>query len=170
VASEACQDILYCRLAESAALGLQAGAKNLIQMSKAVSSGIQYRERVEDGRRSHQRRDGTHPQRHQCRTCLVSPGGVALGPDALLSPEVVERLPHHLHRLGARGHLRRLSSLRRLELVDLLLQCLHFPLQALLFLLCLELKLVQQLVPPCPHLLPEGEVLLLPGEISCSFL
>jgi hypothetical protein len=37
------------------------------------------------------------------------------------------------------------------------------------FLLCLELNLIQQLVPPCPHLHPEGEVLLLPGEISCPF-
>jgi hypothetical protein len=88
----------------------------------------------------------------------------------LLSPEVVECLPHHLHRLGARYHLRCLSSLRYLELADLLLQCPHFPLQTLPFLLCLELKLIQQLVPPCPHLLPEGEVLLLPGEISRSFL
>ena len=45
----------------------------------------------------------------------------------------------------------------------------HFPLQTLPFLLCLELKLIQQLVPPCPHLLPEGKVLLLPSEVSCSF-
>jgi hypothetical protein len=48
-----------------------------------------------------------------------------LSSDALLCPEVVKCLPHHLHRLGARGRLRRL---RRLELADLLLQCLHFPL------------------------------------------
>jgi hypothetical protein len=92
------------------------------------------------------------------------------GPWVLLSPEVVERLPHHLHRLGARGCLRRLSSLRRLELAGLLLQCLLFPLQSLLFLLRLELKLDQQLVPPFPHLLSEGEVLLLLGEIRSLFL
>jgi hypothetical protein len=88
----------------------------------------------------------------------------------LLSPKVIERLPHHLHRLGAQGCLCRLSSLRRLEPANLLLQCPLFPLQSLLFLLGLELKLDQQLVPPFPHLLLEGEVLLLPGEISCSFL
>jgi hypothetical protein len=64
VAPEACQDVLDCRPAESATLGLQAGAKNLIQTSEAVSSGIQYRERIRDGRRTHQCRDGTHPQRH----------------------------------------------------------------------------------------------------------
>jgi hypothetical protein len=40
VAPEACQDVLYCRPGESAALGLQAGTKNLIQTSEAVSSGI----------------------------------------------------------------------------------------------------------------------------------
>jgi hypothetical protein len=62
VAPEACQDVLYCQPAKSAVLGLQAGAKNLIQTSEAVSSGIQYREHVGDGRRPHQRRDGTHPQ------------------------------------------------------------------------------------------------------------
>jgi hypothetical protein len=128
VAPETCQDILYCRPTESASLGLQVGAKNLIQTSEAVSSGIQYRERVGDGRRPHQRQDGTHPQWYQCRTCLTSSGGDALGPGALLSPEVVERLPHHLHRLGARGRLRRLSSLRRLEPAGLLLQCPLFPL------------------------------------------
>jgi hypothetical protein len=33
VAPEACQDVLYCRPTESAALGLQAGAKNMIQTS-----------------------------------------------------------------------------------------------------------------------------------------
>ena len=135
-----------------------------------LSSGIQYRERVGDGRRPHQRRDGTHPQRHQCRTYLASPSGDALGPGALLSSEVVECLPHHLHHLGARGRLHRLSGLCCLELADLLLQCPHFPLQTLPFLLCFELKLIYQLVSPCPHLLPEGEVLLLPGEISRSFL
>jgi hypothetical protein len=42
VAPEARQDVLDGRPAESAALGLQAGAKNLIQTSEAVSSGIQY--------------------------------------------------------------------------------------------------------------------------------
>jgi hypothetical protein len=82
------------------------------------------------------------PRQHQCRTCLANPDGDALGPGTLLSPEVVERLPHHLHRLGGRDRLCRLSSLRRLELADLLLQCLHFPLQMLPSLLCLELKLV----------------------------
>jgi hypothetical protein len=61
---EACQDVFYCRPAKSTALGLQAGAKNLIQTSKADNSGIQYRERVGDGRRPLQRRDGAHPQRH----------------------------------------------------------------------------------------------------------
>jgi hypothetical protein len=40
VALEACQDVFYCRPTKFAALSLQAGAKNLIQTSKAVSSGI----------------------------------------------------------------------------------------------------------------------------------
>jgi hypothetical protein len=88
----------------------------------------------------------------------------------LLSLKVIERLPHHLHHLGTQGRLRHLSSLRRLEPVDLLLQCLLFLLQLLLFLLCLELILDPQLVPPFPHLLPKGEVLILLGEISRSFL
>ena len=90
MAPEACQDVFYCRPAKFAALGLQAGAKNPIQTSKTLSSGIQYRERIGDGRRLHQRWDGTHPQGHQCCTCLANPGGDALGPGALLSPEVVE--------------------------------------------------------------------------------
>jgi hypothetical protein len=98
---EACQDVFYRRPAKSAALGLQAGAKNLIQTLKTLSSGIQYRERVGDGRRLHQRRDGAHPQRHQRCACLTSLGGNALGPGALLSLEVIECIPHHLHRLEA---------------------------------------------------------------------
>jgi hypothetical protein len=61
---EACQDVLDGRPIESAALSLQADAKNLIQTSEAVSNGIQYRERVGDGRRLHQCQDGTHPQWH----------------------------------------------------------------------------------------------------------
>jgi hypothetical protein len=84
----------------------------------------------------------------------------------LLCPEVVKCLPHHLHCLGAQGRLRRL---RCLELADLFLQRPHFPFQTLHFLRCLELKLIQQLVLPYPHLLLEGEVLLLPSEVSCSF-
>jgi hypothetical protein len=84
----------------------------------------------------------------------------------LLCPEVVKCLPQHLQCLGARGRLRRLCYL---ELADLPLQRSHFPFLTLHFLLCLELKLIKQLVPPCPHLLPEGEVLLLPSEVSCSF-
>jgi hypothetical protein len=61
VAPEARQDVLDGRPVKFASLGLQAGAKNLIQTSKAVSSGIQYWERVGDGRWPHQCRDGTHP-------------------------------------------------------------------------------------------------------------
>jgi hypothetical protein len=64
MAPEACQDVFYRRLAKSAALGLQAGAKNLIQTSKAVSSRIQYQERNGDGRWPHQCWDGAHPQWH----------------------------------------------------------------------------------------------------------
>jgi hypothetical protein len=43
VAPEACQDVFYRQPAKSAALGVQAGAKNPIQTSKTLSSGIQYR-------------------------------------------------------------------------------------------------------------------------------
>jgi hypothetical protein len=73
VAPEARQDILYYRPAESVALSLQTGAKDLIQVSEAVSGGIQYRERVGDGPWLLQHRDGAHPQRHQCRVVLASP-------------------------------------------------------------------------------------------------
>jgi hypothetical protein len=48
---EARQDILDYRPAEPAALGLQVGAENLVQASKAVGGGVQHRERVRDGRR-----------------------------------------------------------------------------------------------------------------------
>jgi hypothetical protein len=61
VASEARQDILDYRPAERAALGLQAGAKNLLQASEAVGGGVQHRERVGDGRRQLRHRDVTHP-------------------------------------------------------------------------------------------------------------
>jgi hypothetical protein len=76
VAPEACQYVLDCRPAESVALGLQAGAKNLIQASEVVSSGIQYRERVGDGRRLHQCRDGTHP--NSTSVMLASPAQAAM--------------------------------------------------------------------------------------------
>jgi hypothetical protein len=76
VAPEACQDVLYRRPAESAALGLQAGAKNLIQTSEALGSGIQYREHVGDGRWPHQRWDGTHPK--GTSVVLASPAQAAM--------------------------------------------------------------------------------------------
>jgi hypothetical protein len=76
VAPEACQDVFYCQPAKSATLGLQVGAKNLIQTSKAVSSRIQYRERVGDGRRSHQCRDGAHP--NGTNIVLASPAQAAM--------------------------------------------------------------------------------------------
>jgi hypothetical protein len=70
----------------------------------------------------------------------------------LLRLEIFECLLQRCHRLGAR------SRPCRLEPVDPLLQ--------LLFLLLrLELMISQQLLPPFKHLLPEGEVLLLSGEI-----
>jgi hypothetical protein len=53
---------------------------------------------------------------------------------------------------------------------DPLLQCPLLLLQFLLLLLYLELMIGQQLVPLFPHLLPEGEVLLLPGEICRPLL
>jgi hypothetical protein len=64
VAPEARQDVLYYRPAESAALSLQAGAKDLIQALEAVSNGIQHRESVGDGHRLLRHWDGAHPQRH----------------------------------------------------------------------------------------------------------
>jgi hypothetical protein len=48
--------------------------------------------------------------------------------------------------------------LRRIELVDLLLQ---LP----LFFLCFELVLGQQLASPGEHFFPEGEIRLSPGEV-----
>jgi hypothetical protein len=50
VAPEARQDVLFYRSVESAALSLQAGAKDLVQTSETVSGGIQHRERVRNGR------------------------------------------------------------------------------------------------------------------------
>jgi hypothetical protein len=76
VAPEACQDVFYCRPAKSAALGLQAGAKNLIQTSKAVSSGIQYRERVGDGRRPLRAGMGLTP--NGTNVVLASPAQAAM--------------------------------------------------------------------------------------------
>jgi hypothetical protein len=51
VAPEARQDVLNHRPTEPAALGLQAGAKKLVQASEAVDGEVQHRERVGDGRR-----------------------------------------------------------------------------------------------------------------------
>jgi hypothetical protein len=51
VVPKARQDVLNHRLAEPAALGLQAGAKDLVQASEAVGGGVQHWERVGDGRR-----------------------------------------------------------------------------------------------------------------------
>jgi hypothetical protein len=51
VASEARQDVLNHRLVEPAALGLQAGAKDLVQASEAVGGGVQHWERIRDGHR-----------------------------------------------------------------------------------------------------------------------
>ena len=61
VAPEARQDVLDYRSTESAALGLQAGAQDLVQASEAVGGGVQHRERVGDGHRQLRHRDGTHP-------------------------------------------------------------------------------------------------------------
>jgi hypothetical protein len=61
MAPEARQDILDYRPVEPAALGLQAGAENLVQASEAVGGGVQHRERIGDGRRQLRHRDGTHP-------------------------------------------------------------------------------------------------------------
>jgi hypothetical protein len=49
MAPEARQDVLYYCPAESTALSLQAGAKDLVQASEAVGGGIQHRERVRNG-------------------------------------------------------------------------------------------------------------------------
>jgi hypothetical protein len=51
VAPEARQDVLNHRPAEPAALGLQAGAKDLVQASELVGGGVQHQEHVGDGRR-----------------------------------------------------------------------------------------------------------------------
>jgi hypothetical protein len=75
----------------------------------------------------------------------------------MLRLEILKRFLHHLRRLGAR------CSLCRLELLDPLFQI-------LLPLLRLELMLGQQLIPPFKHFLPEGEVLLPPGEIHCPLI
>jgi hypothetical protein len=61
MAPEARQDILDYHPAEPAALGLQAGAKNLVQASEAVGGGVQHRECVEDRRRQLRHQDGTNP-------------------------------------------------------------------------------------------------------------
>jgi hypothetical protein len=70
----------------------------------------------------------------------------------MLRLEILTRFLHRLCRLGPR------CSLHHLELPDPLFQI-------LLPLLCLELMISQQLLSPFKHFLPEGEVLLLPGEI-----
>jgi hypothetical protein len=64
VAPEARQDVLYYHPVESVALSLQAGAKDLVQASEAIGTGIQHRERVGDGHRLLRHWDGAHPQRH----------------------------------------------------------------------------------------------------------
>jgi hypothetical protein len=146
VAPEVRQDVLYYRLAESAALSLQAGAKNLIQASEAIGSGIQHWEHVRDGHRLLRHWDGAHPQRHQSRARLVGPCGDTLDPDAMIRPEIFKRLLHRLHRLRARSRLRRLGYLRclhRLEPADPLLQCPLLLLQFLLLLLHLKLMFGQ---------------------------
>jgi hypothetical protein len=73
----------------------------------------------------------------------------------MLRLEIFKCFIHRLHRLGARCCLR---HLRRLEMVDPLLQ-------RSLLLLRLELMLGQRLLPPFKHFLLEGEILLPPGEI-----
>jgi hypothetical protein len=60
VAPEACQDVLYHRLAEPTALGLQVGAKKLVQASKLIGGGVQHRERVQDRCWLLRHRDGAH--------------------------------------------------------------------------------------------------------------
>ena len=75
-----------------------------------------------------------------------------LDPSAVFCLEILEGLSGGLHCLGAR------CRLRRIELVDLLLQ---LP----LFFLCFELVLGQQLASLGEHLFPEGEICLSPSEI-----
>jgi hypothetical protein len=70
----------------------------------------------------------------------------------MLCLEIFKGLPGGLHRLGTQRRL------RRIELVDLLLQ---FP----LFFLCLELVLGQQLASSGEHFFPKGEIRLSPGEV-----
>jgi hypothetical protein len=70
----------------------------------------------------------------------------------MLCLKIFKGLPGGLHRLGAR------CRLRRLELLDPLLQLLFF-------LLYLKLVLGQQLAPSGEHFLSEGEICLLPGEV-----
>jgi hypothetical protein len=48
MAPEARQDVLDHRPTELATLCLQAGSKDLVQASKAISDGVQHRERVGD--------------------------------------------------------------------------------------------------------------------------
>ena len=70
----------------------------------------------------------------------------------MLRLEIFKCFLRRLHRLGVR------CRLHRLKLPDPLFQ-------RYLLLLRLELMLGQQLIPPFKHFLPEGEVLLPPGEI-----
>jgi hypothetical protein len=76
---------------------------------------------------------------------------------AMLRLEIFKCFLRRLHRLGAR------CCLRRLELPDPLFQL-------FLLLLRLELMLGQQLILPFKHFLPEGVVLLPPGEIRCPLI
>jgi hypothetical protein len=109
VAPEACQDVLDHRPAEPAALGLQAGAKNLVQASEAIGGKVQHRERVGDRRRQLRHRDGTHPERHQCRARLAGPCSNAPDPGAMLHLEIFKCFCRRLHHLGPRCRLRRLE-------------------------------------------------------------
>jgi hypothetical protein len=61
MAPEARQDVLDYRPAESAALSLQEGAQNLVQVLEAVGGGVLHQDRVGDGRWWLQHRDGAHP-------------------------------------------------------------------------------------------------------------
>jgi hypothetical protein len=119
---------------------------------EAFSSEVQHREGIGDRRWRPRHWDGTYPQWHQRRARLVGPLSYPLGPSTVLYLEIFQGLLGSLRHLGTRHRL------RRFELTDPLLQ---LP----LLLLCLELMLGQQLISPFKHFLPEGEILLPPGEI-----
>jgi hypothetical protein len=119
---------------------------------KAFGGVVQHWEGIGDQRWELYHWDRTYPQWHQRRTRLAGPISYPLDPNAVLCLEIFQGLLGGLRYLGTRRRL------RRFEPADSLLQ-----LPLLLF--RLQIVLGKQHAPPFMHFLPEGEILLPPGEV-----